>query len=897
MARATGQEPQLAVVAGESGMGKTTLVRRLLGVVRTGTVRVLSASGEANEAALAYGVLGQLTGGKAEEGADPLAAGAGFLDFLGECEVARPVIVVVDDVQWADTPSLHALTFALRRLRVDRVLTVLVVRDLDDAALPDGLRRLCADDATLRITLDGLTPEQVQELGSALDRPLDRAAAQRLRDHTRGNPLHAGMLLRRLPAEQFDGVRPLPSTSGYELLAGRRLAACGAGARDLVRAGSVLGRVFAVHEAARIAGVDEPLVALEEALAAGLLEEGPEADAAFAHPLLHAAVYHGLGPVRRARLHTEAARVTTDRAAALRHRGAAAGAPDAALANEIEARARAVSARGDWSAAADLLRTAVPLTADPADRARRLWESAEHLLLAGDITRARAVADAAPAHPDTAIRRYVLGRLALAAGAQDEAGALLASAWQDRSPENAPHTRPRAAEQLAWLSLIRGDGASAVTWARRSPGAGTAGVRDVLALGLALSGRLAEGLAELGTGADGAAPPERGGSDAAGAAATPSTAALPPCEPPLDGLLARGVLLLWSDRPAEARRALAAADRRHRTEGIPGLGILALGFLAECAYRTGAWDEAVAHAHQAVSLAHDADQAWLLAFVHARAAAPGAGRGDPAAVEHAARAEAYAAKLGDPSDLAYAAIARAQLRHAEGDFAGIVQSLAPLDVFASPRDSIDEPGVFPWPALLAEALARTGRDADAVRLIGVHEARARARDRTGALASLARARGVVAAVRGDYASAQMAYREALAHLPLPFEAALIRLGYGATLRRAGRLTPAVTELEAAHGLFTQLGATPYCDRCAAELAACGRERPRNGQSTVVRLTAQELAVARLAATGLTNRQIGRELLLSVKTIEYHLSHVYAKLGVPSRTALATAMHASHRTSS
>ncbi|MDX3111767.1 helix-turn-helix transcriptional regulator, partial [Nonomuraea angiospora] len=122
---------------------------------------------------------------------------------------------------------------------------------------------------------------------------------------------------------------------------------------------------------------------------------------------------------------------------------------------------------------------------------------------------------------------------------------------------------------------------------------------------------------------------------------------------------------------------------------------------------------------------------------------------------------------------------------------------------------------------------------------------------------------------------------------LPFDEARLRLAYGRFLRRLGRRRQAQSHLEPALGLFAKLGAAPYVGRCEQELSACGLPRAEPGASPLLRLTPQEQAVARLVATGMTNRQVARELVLSVKTIEYHLGNAYAKLGVSSRVALTT----------
>lgn len=926
------------LVTGEAGIGKTMLVRRFL--EECGRVRTLYAAGDENESALPYGVLAQLAGqipgaegGRPAAGADgrytdPLVAGADFLDLLGRAEEGcRAVAVVLDDAHWADTPSLHAITFALRRLRVDRVITLVLVRDETDPRLPEGLRRLFAEDRTLRLALGGLEAAEIRELSGVWGRSrLLPWAAARLCEHTRGNPLQVRTLLRQTPPEVFAATDPLPVPSDHQRLIRGVLDGCSQETRRFVAAGSVLGATFPVHLAAEAAGeLERPLAALEEAVRSGLLEEhslGGIPQAGFPHPLVKAAVYRGLGAQERAALHHRAAGLVTDSGAALDHQAAAATGPDARLAERIASFAQELTEAGAWAAAAAKLRAAARLSPGTEEREHRLLASAECLLLAGDIAQAQAMMDELRLLCPGSARDYVLGRLALAAGQQDEAARLLAAAWHHRSPGDPPHIAARAAEQLAWLGLIRGDGGEAVKWAGRCEAAGGAAPLDVTGLGLALTGRPDDALRAvtprqrrsgnaIGTddhrtvhGAADARPTDSDSTDtkgrrSVGAGGPDRTAAVEK----VDGLLARGILLLWRGRAREGRAVLVRAAARHRNGGLPGLGVLALGFEAEACYRSGDWDAALTQADLAVSLAHDTDQRWLLAFVHATAAAVPAARGDAAAAgEHIALAQEFAALLGDASDIAYAATAAAQIAAATGDDASVVAALSPL---AGPglahRDSLDEPGIFPWPALLAEALARTGRSDEAAALLAPHESTAQARDCAPARAALARARGTLCAVRGQRDAAESAFdtaQQLLAGLALPFEEALTHLAHGARLRRWGRRSAAIVQLEAAHTQFTALAATPYLLRCESELAGCGRVRRAAagpGQAPAAALlTPQELAAARLAATGLTNRQIARELLLSTKTIEHHLGHVYAKLGIRSRAALAVVLNAPAR---
>ena len=156
------------------------------------------------------------------------------------------------------------------------------------------------------------------------------------------------------------------------------------------------------------------------------------------------------------------------------------------------------------------------------------------------------------------------------------------------------------------------------------------------------------------------------------------------------------------------------------------------------------------------------------------------------------------------------------------------------------------------------------------------------------LANACRARGNLSLARHDPEAAEAAFSTGLQHaaqVSLPFDRARLELAYGAFLRRAGKRTAATQHLQAARRTLTRLGARPYLAHCGNELAACGTIAVRPPAGIPARPHTPRTC-HRLAAKGLTNRQIARDLVLSVKTIEYHLSHAYAKLNIPSRAALA-----------
>ncbi|MFJ2925595.1 helix-turn-helix transcriptional regulator [Streptomyces massasporeus] len=898
LGRAMRSEPQIIVVDGPAGMGKTSLVRRFLADAEPGH-RVLWASGEEFEMQLPYAVVAQLlthpsqaqgesverTGRATWPGPilpDPVEAGAVLLDVIGGSQGPSPLIMVVDDMHWADTPSLHTITFALRRLRVDRVLAVLVVRDTTDPRLPQGLRRIMHDDSTLALTLKGLSVTDVAALNCAVGPArLPRRALSRLHAHTQGNPLHTKALLQQCaPSVLGTHHAQLPAPRGYERIIVARLDECSPPTRRLVNAVSVLGTSSALHTAARVGTVPDALDALSEAMRRDLLEEashGGAPNVAFAHPLVRAAVYQAMEPALRSRLHHAAAGIVTEPQMVLQHRVWATAGPDPDLARDLSAYAAERSRAGAWSAAASASLASARLSPQEAERTRRTLKAVEYLLLAGDISQAAEMEPALRAMPPSAQRHYVLGHLALTTGRLDDARQELDACWESCDPTTEPETVRCATEQMAWLCLIEGDGNGIVQWARRGlalpPGHRPSFLRDSLAIGLAITGRHEESVQSVGHLSD-AGPPR--------------------ARHELEGLLARGMLRLWNGDLGAARHDLKQAFDAHRRDGLPYAALVALGFLTDAEYRSGRWDDAIAHGTQAVSLAEDTDQVSILAVVHAFAALPLAGRGEyQAAEEHADAAAEHARVLSDVNDLALAYTAHALIRTAQGDHEQVVRLLRPLtSAEIVHRDGLDETGIIPWRALLVESLVRTGHPEKAEELLADYELRAAQRQRWLDLAAACRCRGLLEASRGRAKEAEQAFRQGLDHSDggeACWEQALLHLSYGTSLRRAGRRSEAVVQLETAWRTFDRLRATPYLERCRIELGGCGRTTTKARAARHPVLTAQELTVARLAVRGLTNRQIARELMLSVKTVEYHLGNAYAKLGINSRMGLVAAL--------
>jgi DNA-binding CsgD family transcriptional regulator len=887
---------QIVLLTGVAGVGKTALLEAFLTSTRD---RVVWASGDHLETGLPYGVTEQLASGLPEPlperltmlgteraaSTHPVQVGAGLVDLLGCLQADGPVIIVIDDAQWADQESLQALAFALRRLRGNQVLTLLAARDDLLERLPASLQRLIAGPAGARLRLGGLDVGELRELSLALRTgSLSKRAASRLRDHTGGNPLHARALLEELPPSALqDNSRPLPAPRSFRKLVLARLAACPADAESLVVAAAVLGTRCPLALASRLAELDDPLPALERAIHAHLLEERAtpiELLIAFPHPLVHAAVYHDLGPARRAALHARAARIVSTEPAAVRHRAAAASGPDPELATRLITLAEQQALAGAWTAGADALLSAARLSPSQEERERLILRAIDHLLVGDNGIEAAPFANEFATLGDRTRQDYVAARLATLTGGHADAEPLLVQAWQNIL-QTQPELAAAIAEQLALRSLLNAHGEQAVTWAQRALSAVPSNsmipsnLKSIQSVGLVMSGCSAETLEMTASLANPANTPSPGG---------------------LDGWIGRSIARAWTDDLSVAHMELTEALGAYRHQGAPvPWALIGLAFLADIEYRLGTWDDAITHAELAVTLARDTeeDQAedWLATFVHAVAAFPLAARGahQPAAA-HILLAADHLECAGSEQGASWVATAQALLALADGNDQGIVAALEPL--CRHPASTATEPGWQSWPALYAEALVALGRYDHAQTALVTFEAHAAASRRRSAQAAAARARGTLEAARGHHKRADSAYQVGLEHLrslPLPFDRALLEAAYGRFLRRIGRRTDAVVQLEAARTQLARLDAQPYLQRCDRELAACGHPTTRRQPGPPATLTPQELAVARLVAAGRSNREAAAEMVVSVKTIEYHLSNAYAKLAVASRTQLALAL--------
>ncbi len=865
--------PQVVYMEGEAGGGKSTLLSRFLGSLADAVI--LQVGGDEAETLLSYGVIDQLQPGVlTEPGTDPLAVGVRLLDLFDRLQSGGQVVVfAIDDLHWVDRPSARAVLFALRRLRADKVLVVVSTR-VGGLADPGWARFAGGDSRVTRIRLGGLLPGDLTELADAMGLGvLSQRGASRLAAHTDGNALYCRALLEELGVARLSaaGDRGLPAPRELSAVILARVAAFPAAVQSFLAAASVLGQHAPVSAIVSVARLPDARDEVDAAVAAGLLTEDASAlELAFAHPLYRAAIYADLSPASRRELHARAGEVVAG-SARLAHRAAASLGPDEALAGELEASARAAAAAGDAVASAWALEQAAGLSPAAQDREGRLLDAAVVLLNAADTPAAARVL--ASCQVSSARRDALTGLLGVFTGSPGAEGSLLA-AWQAHDPGTEGETGARAATSLANWMVISGRPDQALTWADRAVSGTVPGsvlramARTAQAYAFAAASRSPEGLAALGF--------------------LPVSGSEVPI-PETDVLIMRGMLKVYVDDLPGAIADLGVAAARLRTGRPSTYPGPCLAHLSEAHFRRGDWDAAVAHAQLATSMAQDTDRPLDLARAHARSAQVLAFRGQwPAAQAHVGAARAAAERFPLVLAVACAATAGACLAWARGDLTAVLAATEP--VRATRLLGVGgRPGIFNWRAIEADALIGLGRLDDAETALSEFEDAIPAAGLASAALALARCRGNLAVARGSATQAEAAFARGHvieAQVPMPFEHALLSLDDGRRSRAAGNRPAAVAQLEKAHRLFSGLGADPYVQACATELAALQVTAATGSPAALLGLSRSELAVARLAATGLTNREVASQLYVSVKTVEYHLRNSYIKLDITSRRALA-----------
>ncbi len=878
--RARRGESAVLALVGEPGIGKSALLAHA--AEQAGGMRRLHARGVESEAHIPFAALFELLRpalemldavpepqaraleaalalrpGHAEE---RFAIGAATLSLLAAYAERGPLAVLVDDAQWLDDASAQALRFAFRRLMADPIAVLLAVREgepslLDGADLPAlHLEGLGAEDAAA--LLEGVPPE----------------LAARLHRATAGNPL----ALLELAGDPEDlALAPedapvLVSARVARAFVHRMYGLDGPARRALVlAAASGSGELALLARAAAQLGTD--LSALEAGERAGLvsLRAGT---VEFRHPLARSGVYAEAPAAERRAAHRALAAVLPDRDVDRRawHLAAAATGPDPAAAAALAQAGARSRERSAYGSAAAAFERAARLSVDGADLLRQAGEAA---WLAGEAERALALLEEARAEP--ALRLEVdqlAGHIATRRGPVMRGHAILVAAAADAPPAQAVEMLAEAASACFYAGAAR----ELLAVAERAralvpPGAGER-TRFLAAM--------AVGMARV-----------IGGDAAAGAAAVREAADLAAGSPALRrdlGLLSWQAVAPLILREADtARPLLTEALSTARARSALGVLPFVLNMSARDAATADRWAVAAATYQEAIERARESGQRVDLVFSLSGLAWLQARRGREAECRAlAAETLALCEALGTRLQELWAIAAVGELELALGNAGRAAESFERQHALMREL-AITDPDISPAPELV-DAYLRLGRTADAERVADEFAAAAHAKAQPWSLARAERCAGLLA----DDAAMPEAFVRALRHhaeTPDGFEAARTRLAYGERLRRARNRVRAREQLRAAVEAFERLEARPWAERARAELEATGERLRRRGGATADALTPQELQIALLLAEGRTTREAAAALFLSPKTIEYHLRHVYLKLGVNSRDALMGAL--------
>jgi DNA-binding CsgD family transcriptional regulator len=881
-------ESRALVLRGEAGVGKSALLEYL--VRHASGCGIARATGVESEIELAYAGLQQLCApllasldrlpgpqrnalGIAfglRDGAAPdrFLVGLAVLSLLADIAEQRPLICVVDDAQWLDAASAQALAFVARRLGAESVGLVFAARE------PDGERHL---DGLPQLAVSGLDDRAARALlGTVLAGPVDERVRDRIVAETRGNPLALLELPRgRTPAELAGGF----GLSGGPAVPGRieqsfreRLAPLPPSTRLLllIAAAEPTGDPVLVWRAAAALDIGPEAAAA----ATGLLEVS--AQVRFSHPLVRSAVYGAAAPEERRRVHRALAEATDagvdpDRRAW--HRAQAAAGLDEDIADELERSAGRARARGGMAAGAAFHERAAELTPDLRLRAHRALLAAQckHLAGAPDAAlRLLAMAQAGPLDEHGRARAQLLhAQITFAMTRGRDAPPLLLEAARRLEPLD-----PRLARET-YLDAF----AAALSADRLVRGGGT----DEIAA------------AVLGAGWE------------------PATRA--------SDLLLDGLALLTREGYVAAAPALKIALRAFRDEPLAEEDELRWLWLACRIARAladdEAWDELAAR-HLELARRAGAYLALPVALTDRVLVELFSGR-TGAAMSLAAESDAIVEATGSHLTLR-TSIVLANWRGRDAEAATLIEEgrqdalrrgeglwLAANDwgsairynglgryedaLAAAEQAAQAARGLGPPILLLAELIEAAVRSGHAERAAGPLAYLAEIAQSAGtqwALGTHAR----TAAMLAEGAAAERLYRDAierLSHIRTRATLARARLLYGEWLRREHRRVDAREQLRTAYAMLSDMGMEAFAERAHRELLATGETVRKRTVATLDELTPQEVQVARLAAGGQTNPEIAAQLFLSPRTVEWHLSKVFGKLGIGSRRELRAAL--------
>jgi DNA-binding CsgD family transcriptional regulator len=907
----------ILTIEGEAGAGKTSLLDFGAELAEARGVRVLRARGGEYERDFAYGVVRQLfeplladpakrdallsgdaaaaapifePGSDGDAPADPYGVQHGLHHLVVALTAALPHVLTIDDAQWADAASLHALAYIGRRIEALPVGLALTVRTGEPDAPERLLDELRGEPGCTVVVPLPLSPAAVAALvAREAGRPAGKSFASACRSATAGNPFLLVQLLRALEVEGIDqpegdvGRLAEIAAAGASRSILARLARLGEHATAVARAVAVLEPNAEVRLIAALAELSPQSVtdACERLVIAGLLSDSQTVG--FVHPLVRAAVLSEVPAPRRAADHARAARLLAEAGTGgdtvASHLLLAEPSGDPWAVGELRSAAEKALARGAPDSAVSYLRRALrepPAKGDRLDVSRELGAA---LLRAADPEGIEVLRAVRASLEDPVSRVEIAMELSASIGLRRspaEAAALLEESLAEVPDSDSPlGVGLRSQFVLQAIYGLEGVPADVLP----NPGDGVdrdlpeyRRVRAPAALLFAL----------------GLGPIERGRALAEEAHRSRASMEADTMQgyPPVMGLAA----LALADREVSSDLFdfLIEASRRRGTQPGVSLSLTARAFLNLFA---GRLDDARKDAEGAVSIVEPLHLRSQLAVNTAVLVRTLLAQGELAAAQRHFAEKWQGVDPGPGLPGAYLLVSRGELRaeagkHAEArhDFLAAAERLEWLP-YANPE-------ILGWRTGLALSEAALGNDEQAARLAA--EAVSLARQAGGA-----RGIGIALRVQGVVAGGKRTdlLREAMEVLGstrarLQYAHALAELG--AVLRRANRRREAREPLREALDLAHGFGAIPLEERVRAELAATGA-RPRKAVlSGVESLTASELRVAGLAAGGMTNREIAQALTVTEKTVETHMRHVFQKLDVNRRTELEGVLPARSR---
>jgi DNA-binding CsgD family transcriptional regulator len=888
-------QSRVLVLRGEAGVGKTALLEDLVGHAEG--CRIARAAGVEAEAELPFAGLHALCapflthlatlpepqraalaiafGLDAGPVPDRFMVGLAVLSLLAEVAEEEPLLCVIDDAQWLDGTSAHALAFVGRRLLAERIGLVFAERE------PAGDR--LADLPELHVTGIGERHARLL-LDATIPGPLDERVRTRILAEADGNPLALLELPRGLTPGGFGLTDPMPLAGRIEQEFLRQLEPL----PDLTRRLLLIAAAEPVGDAALLrraaAAQDIPMAdAAAPAEAAALIEIG--ARVRFRHPLVRSAVYRSASVPDRRAAHQALAEATDPQADPDRrawHRAHAAPGPDEAVAQALEQSATSARARGGVAAQAAFLTRATELTPDPRRRGGRALAAAQATFESAAPEQAQdllAVAELCPLDPLQQARLARLrGEIAFAQRRGKDAPPLLlqaARALEPLDPAAAREVHLEALGAAMYAGTLAGEGsvrrAARAALAAPPPPATT----PPRSIDLVLDG-MAQRFAGDGPGA--------------GVPALRTALQVFQQEPLDTHAQAMGWLMLapvvqslvvfelWDDTAFAT--VAARAVRLARDAGALTMLPVTLVYLSGVHLFKGELTTAASLLQEAETITSTTGNTGL---VYGRMLLDAHRGDDAAALALIDSATASATQRGEGRVLALAGYAAAVLHNGRGRYDAAL---------AAAQHGCEDPDQGYAAASLVElveAATRTGRADLAAAALPALQQRADAAGTDWALGIAARARALAT---DDEAS----YRTAIAHLEqtsMRIETARAQLVYGEWLRREHRRVDARAQLRAAHDTLSRVGAEAYAERARRELNATGETlASRRADATPDArdaLTPQEDQIARLARAGHSNPEIGAQLFISPRTVEYHLRKVFAKLGISSRKELDAAL--------